>query len=66
MAQSTNGNKAFAMVFGLERETKNTYRYNELPTDDGTPPVVGTIYVQKWALGTKAPEKLSVTLQAQE
>ncbi len=54
------------MVFGLERETKNTYRYNELATDDGTPPVIGTIYVQKWALGTKAPEKLSVTLQAEE
>jgi len=25
MAQSTNGNKAFAMVFWLERETKNTW-----------------------------------------
>ena len=66
MTQSTNGNKAFAMVFGLERETKNTYRYNELPTDDGTPPVIGTIYVQKWALGTKAPEKLSVKLRVEE
>ncbi len=36
IAQSTNGNKAFVIVFGLQRETKNTHRYSELSPDDGT------------------------------
>ena len=47
-------------VFELEKETKNTIRYAEVA--EGQPPVIGTIYVQKWALkGT--PKKVKVTLE---
>lgn len=55
-------NKPFEMTFELEKETKNTYRYAEMVGDEGKPPLIGTIYVQKWALGTSAPERLAVTL----
>jgi len=47
--------------FELERETKNTIRYTEAP-DAGQPPRVGTLYVQKWALGQLPPRRLVVTL----
>jgi hypothetical protein len=48
----------------LEKETKNTVRYMEEAS--GKPPVVGTLYIQKWALGQPPPEKLLVTIKAAE
>ena len=48
------------LTFTLERETKNTARYQE--QTEGKPPVVGTLYVQKWALGTDLPKSLVVTI----
>jgi len=48
------------LKFELERETKNTYRYKEIT--EGTPPVVNTIYIQKWALKEPATE-LIVTIE---
>ena len=33
-----------------ERETKNTIRFEELENEEGNPPLIGTLYVQKWAL----------------
>ena len=33
--------------FELERETKNTYRFHEVAK--GTPPLIGTLYIQKGA-----------------
>jgi hypothetical protein len=39
-------------TFTLERETKNTYRYQEEPSGSGKPPIIGTLYIQKWALGS--------------
>jgi hypothetical protein len=47
-------------VFEMEKETKNTVRYQEVQTE-GQPPVIGTIYVQKWAL-KGIPKKVKVTL----
>jgi hypothetical protein len=44
------------LTFTLERETKNTIRYQE--DADGKPPAIGTLYVQKWLLGKEPPEKL--------
>jgi hypothetical protein len=49
------------ITFTVERETKNTVRYQE--QTDGKPPAIGTLYVQKWALGDNAPQTLSVTIQ---
>ena len=50
-------------AFELEKETKNTIRYAEVA--EGQPPVIGTLYVQKWAVkGT--PKKLKVTIDVAE
>jgi len=35
------------IVFEKEKETKNTIKYAEKP-NPGKPPVIGTLYVQKW------------------
>ncbi|NQZ25118.1 MAG: hypothetical protein HRT55_02245 [Colwellia sp.] len=36
--------------FELEKENKNSVRYKEIPKDD-MPPILGSIYVQKWYAG---------------
>lgn len=46
--------------FTIERETKNTVRYQE--EADGKPQAIGTIYVQKWFLGQNPPRKIAVTI----
>ena len=33
--------------FEIEKETKNSVRYKEVP-EEGQAPVVGSLYVQKW------------------
>ncbi len=38
------------LVFRREKETKNTVRFQEQPAE-GRPPVIGTLYVQKWYAG---------------
>jgi hypothetical protein len=48
------------LIFTLERETKNTIRYQE--DADGKPPAIGTLYVQKRLLGKEPPRKLTITL----
>ena len=48
------------LTFTLERETKNTIRYQE--DANGKPPAIGTLYVQKWLLGDAPPKTLSVTI----
>lgn len=42
-------------------ETKNCFRFDER-TENGMPPKIGTLYVQKWALGNKMPQELTLTL----
>ena len=50
-------------TFEVEKETKNTVRYTEVA--EGQPPIIGTVYVQKWALkGT--PKKIKLTLESEE
>ena len=42
------------------RDTKNTVRFEEeMPA--GKPPIIGTIYVQKWFAGDA--DKLTITIQ---
>jgi hypothetical protein len=48
------------LTFALERETKNTIRYQE--DANGKPPAIGTLYVQKWLLGKEPPGKLTITI----
>tara|TARA_R110002072_G_scaffold31520_1_gene97040 strand:+ start:225 stop:395 length:171 start_codon:yes stop_codon:yes gene_type:complete len=46
--------------FEIEKETKNSVRYKEVPAE-GQAPIVGSLYVQKWfAGGTK---HLEVTIK---
>ncbi len=52
------------LTFTLERETKNTIRYQEQTS--GQAPAIGTLYIQKWAVGTPAPQTLTVTVEAAE
>ena len=49
--------------FELEKVNKNSVRYKELP-EDGLPPVIGSIYVQKWFAGKN--EKIEVTIKTIE
>lgn len=46
--------------FEVEKVNKNSVRYKELP-EDGMPPVLGSIYVQKWFAGSN--EKIEVTIK---
>ena len=51
------------LSFQRERETKNTVRFEEQVTDP--PPVVGTLYLQKYALSRLGnPDCLRVTVEA--
>ena len=56
------------LTFKFEKDTKNTRRYQE-ETSDG-PPIIGTLYLQQWALrkltGTELPKRLSVTVTVEE
>lgn len=46
--------------FILEKETKNTVRYEEVSGDN--PPIVRTIYVQKYALPKPYPKKIHIKI----
>ena len=57
---------AIEVIFEQERDTKNTVRYQEVQCKvDGIDAelAVGTLYVQKTALGDPPPEKLKVTIE---
>jgi hypothetical protein len=51
------------VVLKLERETRNTYRFQKL--NDGEPEVIGTLYVQKWIFSTK-PSTITLVIEADE
>jgi len=52
------------LTFQVEKDTKNPRRYQE-EAGDG-PPVIGTLYVQQWALrkltGGDLPDRVRVTV----
>ncbi len=45
-----------------EKDTKNTVKFAEVQTQ-GEPPIIGTLYVQKWFAGDATD--LKVTVEAQ-
>ena len=49
----------------VEKQTKNTYRYREIAEDAA--PVVGTLYLQKWAARQlndgEVPRAIKVTIE---
>lgn len=52
-------NSKTAIEFRKLRDTKNTVRFEE-EVPAGKPPVIGTIYVQKWFAGDA--DKLTITI----
>ena len=54
--------KTHVVVMKLEKETKGTRKYTEVEIP-GQPPVIGTLYVQKWAAGTADMVKVTVEIQ---
>lgn len=60
----------FIRSFMVERDTKNTRRFQELP-EAGDPVLIGPLYIQKEALKAMTgngsfPEKVQVTVQVIE
>jgi|SRR5690554_3315874 len=47
------------VMFEYEKETKNSVRFKEVP-DEGTAPVVGTLYVQKWFAGSSKTIEITI------
>jgi hypothetical protein len=44
------------------KETKNTIRFED--TESGDPPIIGTLYLQKWATHRlEDPETITVTIE---
>lgn len=46
--------------FEFEKNNKNSVRYKEIP-EEGMPPVIGSIYVQKWFSGNSKNIELTIT-----
>jgi hypothetical protein len=49
--------------FEFEKETKNSVRYKEVPSE-GQPPIVGSLYVQKWFAGST--KSVEVTIEKKD
>ena len=47
------------IVFKKEKETKNTIRYEEQP-EPGKPPVIGSLYVQRWFAGDRETIEIEI------
>jgi hypothetical protein len=57
MAQKTK-----TVSFTKEKDTKNTVRFAEDQVQ-GEPPIVGTLYIQKWFVGDATKLKLTVEVE---
>jgi hypothetical protein len=52
------------VVFARERETKNTVRFAEQENAEGLPPVIGTLYVQKFVVKRLGdPQVIKITVE---
>jgi hypothetical protein len=55
--------ETLTIVFELQKETKNTFKYEERPPA-GQPPRIGALYIQKWALaGGPPPGRLTARIE---
>jgi hypothetical protein len=53
------------LKFKKLKETKNTVRFEEEP-EDGQPPVIGTLYVQKWFVKDRDQVRVSIDLNEEK
>lgn len=51
------------VTFEFEKQTKNSVRYKEVP-EEGMPPIIGSIYVQKWYAGNT--KNIEVTINKKD
>ncbi len=49
--------------FVFEKETKNSVRYKEVPSE-GKAPIIGTLYVQKWFAGNTKSLQITIALDS--
>lgn len=50
--------------FAFERETENTYRFHELTEPQaGNGKAIGVLYIQKSALGSVPPQRITATIE---
>jgi len=49
--------------FEFEKQNKNSVRFKEVP-EEGMPPVIGSIYVQKWFAG--ASKNIEITISKKD
>jgi hypothetical protein len=54
--------KTKTVQFEKEKDTKNTVKFAEVQAP-GEPPIIGSLYVQKWFVGDAT--KLKVTVEVQ-
>ena len=54
--------KARTVLFTKEKDTKNTVKFTEVPTD-GQAPVVGSLYLQRWFAGASNDVKLTIEVK---
>ena len=57
--------KKEVITFEPEKETKRTLRFSE-KVEGGKPPILGTVYIQKWFLGeefSKKPGSIRITVE---
>lgn len=45
--------------FEIEKHNKNSTRYKEVP-ENGMPPILGSIYVQKWFAGDNKTIEITI------
>jgi hypothetical protein len=55
--------KRLVLVFNKEKETKGTYRYQEVEVAERDT-AVGSLYLKKAVVGDQPPEQLRVTIEA--
>jgi hypothetical protein len=51
------------ITFEIEKQNKNSVRYKEIPKD-GMPPILRSIYVQKWFAGNS--KTIEVTIERKD
>lgn len=52
-----------SIKFEFEKETKNSVRYKEVP-EEGKPPIIGSLYVQKWFAGNAKSLQVSIKIES--
>ena len=57
--------KEKTVTIRLEKPTKNTFKYEEV-SEDGEAPIAGTLYLQKWFVGSNPAQEWEVTFRPKD